>query len=46
MNKFVEVMNLLKSNDKYNNLIKYNKKDGILTLILFGIVIIMYSVIG
>lgn len=41
------MLNILKLNDKYNdNLKNYNKKDGILALVLFVITIIMYSTLG
>lgn len=41
------MLNILKSNANYNdNLIKYNKKDGIFGLTLFIIVIILYAILG
>ena len=41
------MLGILKSNNKYNdNLREYSKKDGILALTLFVIVMIMYSIIG
>ena len=41
------MLSILKINDKYNdNLRKYNKKDGILAILLFVIIIIMYASIG
>lgn len=41
------MLDILKSNDKYNdNLREYSKKDGVLALILFVIVVVMYSVLG
>lgn len=41
------MLSILKINDKYNdNLRKYNKKDGMLAILLFAIIIIMYALIG
>ena len=41
------MLSILKTNDKYNdNLRKYNKKDGMLDILLFVIIIIMYASIG
>ena len=43
----VIMLDILKANEKYDdNLTKYNKKDGILALTLFAIVIILYSIVG
>lgn len=41
------MLSILKINDKYNdNLRKYNKKDGMLAILLFAIFIIMYALLG
>ena len=41
------MLSILKINDKYNdNLRKYNKKDGMLAILLFAIIIIMYASVG
>lgn len=41
------MLSILKINDKYNdNLRKYNKKDGMLAILLFAIIIITYALIG
>lgn len=41
------MLKILKSNEKYNENIKnYTKKDGVLALILFLIMIILYSILG
>ena len=41
------MLSILKINDKYNdNLSKYNKKDGMLAILLFVIIIIMYASLG
>ena len=41
------MLSILKINDKYNdNLRKYNKKDGVLAILLFVIIIIMYALLG
>ena len=38
------MLKVIKPNEKYNdNLKKYNKKDGILTLLLFLIVIVLFK---
>ena len=41
------MLSILKINDKYiDNLRKYNKKDGMLAILLFAIIIIMYALLG
>lgn len=41
------MIKLLKSNEEYeNNLKQYTKKDGILALVLFAIIMIEYSIFG
>ena len=41
------MLGILKSNNKYNdNLRKYSKKDGLFALVLFVVVIMMYSTLG
>lgn len=41
------MIKLLKSNEEYeNNLKQYTKKDGILALALFAIIMIEYSIFG
>ena len=41
------MLKIIKSDDKYNdNLKKYTRKDGLLALLLFAIIIIMYAFLG
>ena len=41
------MLSILKINDKYNdNLRKYNKKDGVLAIVLFIIIIVLYSALA
>ena len=42
-----KMLKIIKSDDKYNNNLKeYTKKDGLLALLLFAIIIIMYAFLG
>ena len=41
------MIKVIKSNNEYNdNLKKYGKKDGMLAILLFVIIIIMYALLG
>lgn len=41
------MLKVIKSNNEYNdNLKKYDKKDGMLAILLFAIIIIMYALLG
>ena len=41
------MLKVIKSNDEYNdNLKKYDKKDGLLAIFLFVIIITMYALFG